>query len=50
MPVRRIIAAKGDSASLAGAQMQPPAVHFDAFFADIGLGGLNIGDRIQVLA
>jgi len=50
VPVGRIVTAKGDAAGLAGAQMQPPAVNFDAFLANVFFRGLDVGDRAQVFA
>ena len=50
VPVRRIVTAEGYAAGLTGAQVQPPAMDLDAFFADILLGRFNLLDRTQVLA
>jgi hypothetical protein len=45
MPVRGIVAAEGYPTGLAGTQVQPPAVYFDAFFADILLSRFDLLDR-----
>lgn len=50
MPVRRIITAKRYSTGLAGAQVQPPAMDFDALLADVFFSGLDLRDRVKVLA
>src|ERR1700722_6046666 len=50
MTVGRVVTAKGDAAGLAGTQMQPPAVNFDTFFANIFFRGLPVGDGAQMFA
>ena len=50
MTVWRVVTAKGDAAGLAGTQMQPPAVNFNAFLTNILLCGFDFGDGAQVFA
>jgi hypothetical protein len=50
MPVRGIITAEGYAAGLTGTQVQPSAMNFDAFLADMFFSGFNFGDGTQVLA
>jgi hypothetical protein len=50
MPVRGVVTAEGYATGLTGAQMQPPAIYFDAFFADILLSRFDLFDRAQMLA
>jgi hypothetical protein len=50
VPVRRVVTAKGYPTGLAGTQMQPPAVNFNAFLTNILLCGFDFGDGAQVFA
>jgi hypothetical protein len=50
VPHGRIVAAEGYAAGLAGAQMHPSRVHFDAFLANVFFSGLDIFDCTQMLA
>lgn len=50
MPVRRIITAKRDTTGLAGTQVQPPAMDFDALLTDVLFSGPDLRDRAKVLA
>jgi hypothetical protein len=45
MPVRGIVTAEGYPTGLAGTQVQPPAMYFDALFADILLSRFDLLDR-----
>jgi len=48
MPIWRAIAAKGHTAGLTGAQMQPGPADFDALGAFAGFGMFHVSDRVQM--
>jgi hypothetical protein len=50
VPVRRAVAAKRDSASLAGPQMNPLRADLDAFFAFAALRLFDRIDRVKMRA
>jgi hypothetical protein len=50
MPVGRVVAAKGYTAGLTGAQVQPPAMYFDAFFTNMFFCRFDFCDRAQMFA
>jgi len=50
VPVWGVVTTQGNAAGLASTQMQPCAVYFDTFLANIGLGGFDVGDRTEVFA
>ena len=50
MPVRGVVTAERYATGLTGAQMQPPAMYFDAFFADVLLRRFDLLDGAQVFA
>ena|GEM_PF-4559648 len=50
MPMRRVVAAKSNTAGLAGAQVQPFRVQPDAFLTNVFFGGLYVGDGAQMFA
>jgi hypothetical protein len=49
MPVRGIVTAEGYAASLASPQVQPSAMYFHAFFANMLFCSFDGCDRAQVL-
>jgi hypothetical protein len=50
VPVWGIVTAERYATSLAGTQVQPSAMDFDAFLTYVLLGGFDLRDRAQVLA
>lgn len=50
MPVRGVVTAEGYATGLTGAQMQPPAMDFDAFLTYVLLGGFDLRDCAEMLA
>ena len=50
VPVWGVVTTQGNAAGLASTQMQPPAVNFYTFFANIFFRGLDVCDRAQMFA
>lgn len=48
MPGGGVIAAEGGAAGLAGTQVYPGTIMFDAFFTDVVFRCLNFGDGFQM--